>query len=59
MPLAGFKMRLVRVCFYVALVFLSLPPAAGDEIIIPKAWSAEYTDQVHTVQVYGNLIISE
>ena len=39
--------------------YLSLPPAAGDEIIIPKAWSAEYTDQVHTVQVYGNLIISE
>lgn len=39
--------------------FLSLPPASGDEIIVPQAWSAQYTDQVHKVQVYGNLIISE
>ena len=39
--------------------FINLPPADNDEIIIPKAWSAEYNDQVHKVQVYGNLIISE
>ena len=39
--------------------FINLPPADNDEIIIPKAWSAEYNDQVHKVQVYGNLIIAE
>jgi len=38
--------------------FASLPPAQGDEIIVPQAWSAEYTDQVHSVKVFGNLIIS-
>lgn len=38
--------------------FENLPPAKGDEIIVPDAWSATYTDQVHTVKVFGTLTIA-
>jgi hypothetical protein len=38
--------------------FDELPPAKGDEIIIPDAWSAVYTDQVRTVRVFGTLTIA-
>jgi len=38
--------------------FEALPPAKGDEIIVPNAWSADYTDQVHTVKVFGTLTIA-
>jgi len=41
-----------------APAFSALPPAKGDEIIIPNAWSADYTDQVHTVKVFGTLTIA-
>jgi hypothetical protein len=41
-----------------APAFADLPPSKGDEIIIPNAWSANYTDQVHTVTVYGTLTIA-
>lgn len=41
-----------------APAFSNLPPAAGDEIIVPNAWAATYTDQVHKVQVFGQLTIA-
>jgi hypothetical protein len=37
----------------------SLPPARGDQIIIPDAWSAVYVDQIREVQVTGTLYIGE
>lgn len=39
--------------------FGSLPPAKGDQIIIPDAWSATYVDQVREVQITGTLYIGE
>lgn len=40
-----------------APVFAALPPAAGDEIIIPNAWSARYIDHVRNVKITGTLYI--
>lgn len=37
--------------------YADLPPAAGDEIIVPNAWQATYQDDVRTVKVYGTLYI--
>lgn len=39
--------------------FGGLPAAAGDEIIIPNAWRANYVDQVRKVQITGTLYIGE
>jgi hypothetical protein len=38
--------------------FADLPPAAGDEIIVPNAWSASYVNQLHKVSVSGTLTIA-
>ena len=40
-----------------APAYADLPPAAGDEIIVPNAWQANYQDDVRTVKVYGTLYI--
>lgn len=42
-----------------APAFADLPASAGDEIIIPGAWSAVYTDHVRTVRITGSLYIGE
>lgn len=42
-----------------APAFENLPPAKGDQIIIPDAWSAHYVDQVREVQITGTLYIGE
>ena len=34
-----------------------LPEAAGDEIVIPNAWSAQYVDHVRKVTITGTLYI--
>lgn len=39
--------------------FGALPEAAGDEIIVPDAWSARYVDQIRKVQITGTLYIGE
>lgn len=41
-----------------APAFNKLPVSKGDEIIIPNAWAADFTDQVRTVRVFGTLTIS-
>ena len=40
-----------------APAFANLPSADKDEIIIPNAWSATYTDHVRKVQITGSLYI--
>ena len=40
-----------------APAFGELPEAAGDQIIVPNAWSATYVDQVREVQITGTLYI--
>lgn len=40
-----------------APAYADLPPAAGDEIIVPNAWQASYQDDIRTVKVYGTLYI--
>lgn len=37
--------------------FADLPEAAGDEYIIPNAWSGTFIHQTHRVQVTGTLVI--
>lgn len=37
--------------------FGSLPESAGDEYIVPNAWSANFIDNVRKVRVYGTLFI--
>ena len=37
--------------------FENLPSAAGNEIVIPNAWSATYTDHVRSVKITGSLTI--
>jgi hypothetical protein len=41
-----------------APTFNALPPAAGDEIIIPNAWQGTYVNQLHKVSVSGTLTIA-
>jgi len=40
-----------------APAFANLPPSAGDEYVIPNAWSAWFVDNVRRVRVYGQLAI--
>lgn len=40
-----------------APVFGALPSSAGDEYVIPNAWSAWFVDDVRKVRVYGQLNI--
>ena len=37
--------------------FENLPPAAGNEIVIPNAWTATYTDHVRSVKITGSMTI--
>ncbi len=39
--------------------FENLPPARGDQIIIPDAWHARYVDQVRNIEITGTLYIGE
>lgn len=40
-----------------APAFKDLPPADGDTIVVPDAWSAWYVDQVRQVKINGTLYI--
>lgn len=40
-----------------APAFENLPPAAGNEIVIPNAWTAVYTDHVRSVRITGSMTI--
>lgn len=40
-----------------APAFKDLPPADGDTIVVPDAWSAWYIDQVRQVKINGTLYI--
>ena len=40
-----------------APAFENLPAASGNEIVIPNAWSATYTDHVRSVKITGSLTI--
>lgn len=40
-----------------APLFEDLPPANGDQIIVPNAWEATYVDNVREVTVYGKLYL--
>lgn len=49
----------LRLITFTAPSFANLPPAKGDQIIVPDAWSARYVDQVREVQITGTLYIGE
>lgn len=38
--------------------FDKLPPSAGDAIVVPNAWQAQYVDNLRSVVVYGTLTIA-
>lgn len=40
-----------------APAYADLPVSAGDEIVVPNAWSATYQDDLRKVQVYGTLYV--
>lgn len=40
-----------------APAYADLPDAAGDEIVVPNAWTGTYKDDLRKVKVYGTLVM--